>query len=167
MATNLEQLMLTALSYSDLRSHTLKDRIELKDGHYQALVKMLDSPNLGLNSTTQEKEKATNVAITKAKEVLKNWQVLTTTKFDTKDENDEENGFYAVAYKNIVTGEVVVSYRGSHPLDSISDENLAGKTAAEPSLLIERFIDDWQAKAMNAWISPSMVEKLCRCTMVT
>ncbi len=139
MATNLEQLMLTALSYSDLRSHTL-DQGKLKEKHYEDLIAQLDMKNSNPSSQA--------IAISKAKEVLKNWHVVTTTKFDNRiDPNDEENGFYAVAYRNSSTGEVVVSYRGSHPLDSISDENLAGKTPAEPSLLIERFIDDWASQS--------------------
>lgn len=60
-------------------------------------------------------------AVYKNNEDFVDWHVL-------RESSQNKNGFYAVAYKNDATNEIIVSYRGTTPTDSgdlIADKAIA------------------------------------------
>ncbi len=142
MASNFEQLVLTGLSYLDLRKFNFDNNYN--NPFSDELIKIVMSKILG--EPVQEGGPI-DADFDKMKASLSNWRVLySTNQGDPKEIfNEEDNGFYGVAFKNELTGEVVVSFRGSIGLESIdvNDDDYQKLTSDQKEERINQWIDDW------------------------
>jgi len=158
MSTKFEQVLLTALTYSDLRKFKFNGGYNgpfEREMIVEAMAVMGKMPSNGAVDWTYDKfEKA-----------LSNWRVLRTTNEGTRGFNEEDEGFYGVAFENSLTGEVVVSYRGSCGIDSIDINkprvvphlrSYSELNDSEKQVRIDQWLDDWLET--NAFELPSYYE---------